>query len=134
MTWLTFRAEFVHDARSSDDLSLHITVGILAYNWADLLLEAIADASLKDPAFRKSLPPGFAREGFDRGQAQEICQRLLERMAASSDCAPILDYFADRWISASPPLLNGQNGSTRVIGPTKDRKRCRPAKQCGIPH
>ena len=62
----------VHDARSSEELSLHITVGILSYRWADLLLEFVADASLKDPAFRKSLPPGFAREDFDRGLAQEI--------------------------------------------------------------
>lgn len=98
----------VHDARSSEELSLHITVGILCYRWADLLLEFVADSSLKDPAFRKSLPPGFAREDFDRTQAQEIVRSLLERLAANSDCKSILDYFADKWISASPPLLNGQ--------------------------
>lgn len=98
----------VHDARSSEELSLHITVGILFYSWADLLLEFVADSSLKDPAFRKSLPPGFAREDFDRAQAQEIVRSLFERLAANSDCGSILDYFGDKWISASPPLLNGQ--------------------------
>ena len=98
----------VHDARSSEELSLHITVGILSYRWADLLLEYVADTSLKDPAFRKSLPPGFARGDFDRGQAQEILKSLLKRLAANLDCGPVLDYFADKWIGASPPLLNGQ--------------------------
>ena len=98
----------VHDARSSKELSLHITVGILCYRWADLLLEWVADASLNDPAFRKSLPPGFAREDFDRGRAQEIVQTLLELLAGNSDCGAILDYFADKWIAASPPLLNEQ--------------------------
>jgi ribosomal protein L16 Arg81 hydroxylase len=98
----------VHDARSSEELSLHVTVGILSYCWADLLVEFVADASLKDPAFRKSLPPGFAREDSDRGHAQEIFQTLLKRLAGNSDCRPLLSYFADKWIAASPPLLNGQ--------------------------
>jgi hypothetical protein len=100
----------VHEARSSENLSLHITVGILCYRWADLLLEFVADASLKDPAFRRGLPPGFAREDSDRSRAQEIFGSLLQRLATNSDCASILGRFADRWISACPPLLNGQMG------------------------
>jgi bifunctional lysine-specific demethylase and histidyl-hydroxylase MINA len=64
----------VHDARSSEELSLHITLGILCYRWADFLLELVADASEKDPAFRKALPPGFAREGFDTRHAKETLQ------------------------------------------------------------
>ena len=105
----------VHDARSSEDLSLHITVGVLSYCWADILLEFVADASLKDPAFRKSLPPGFAREDFDRSLAQQLSRGLLERLAANPDCGPILDHFADRWISASAPLLNGQMDQLALV-------------------
>lgn len=98
----------VHEARSSENLSLHITVGILCYRWADLLVEFVADASLKDPAFRRGLPPGFARDDSDRSHAQEIFRSLLKRLATNPDCAPILDRFAERWISACTPLLNGQ--------------------------
>lgn len=98
----------VHDARSSENTSLHLTVGILSYRWADLLLEFVADASLKDPAFRKGLPPGFAREGFDRNEAQKIFASLLKRLAENPDSAPLLDRFADRWIASCPPLLSGQ--------------------------
>lgn len=105
----------VHEARSSEKLSLHITVGILCYRWADLLLEFVADASLKDPAFRRGLPPGFAREDFDRSHAQEIFGSLLKRLATNSDCATILCHFADRWISARPPLLNGQMGQLALL-------------------
>jgi len=100
----------VHEARSSENLSLHITVGILCYRWADLLLEFVADASLKDPAFRRGLPPGFARDDSDRRRAQEIFGSLLQRLATNPDCASVLDRFAERWISACPPLLNGQMG------------------------
>src|SRR5262249_16382396 len=31
----------VHDARSSDEVSLHITLGVLCYRWVDLLLELV---------------------------------------------------------------------------------------------
>jgi ribosomal protein L16 Arg81 hydroxylase len=105
----------VHEARSSETLSLHITVGILCYRWADLLLEFVADSSLKDSAFRRGLPPGFAREDSDGSQAQEIFASLLKRLATNSDCAPILDRFADRWISSCPPLLDGQMAQLALL-------------------
>ena len=98
----------VHDARSSDELSLHITLGVLSYRWVDLLLEFVAEAAIKDPAFRKGLPPGFGREEFDRRQTQEIFEDLIQRLAKHSDIDFILNRFAEQWISACPPILQGQ--------------------------
>jgi ribosomal protein L16 Arg81 hydroxylase len=98
----------VHDARSGENVSLHITVGVLSYTWADLLLELAADVSLSDPAFRKSLPPGFAREEFDRKKAGEAFRNLLQRLSAKAQFEEILDRFVDEFISTSPPLLRGQ--------------------------
>jgi ribosomal protein L16 Arg81 hydroxylase len=97
-----------HDARSSDDLSLHITLGVLCYRWVDFLLELVANASLNDPAFRKALPPGFAREEFNGDRAKEILQELVQRLATGSDLEATLGRFIDHWISACPPLLTGQ--------------------------
>ncbi|MGH9395601.1 MAG: cupin domain-containing protein [Terriglobia bacterium] len=98
----------VHDARSTDSVSLHITAGILRYTWTDLLLELVANASLSDPAFRKSLPPGFARQEFDREQARETLHSLLQRVWTKSNFEAILHSFTDEFISACPPLLRGQ--------------------------
>lgn len=98
----------VHDARSSDNISLHITAGILRTTWTDLLLEFVAEASLNDPAFRKSLPPGFARADFDRGQARATFRHLLQQLSAKANFEAILDRFADEFVSACPPLLRGQ--------------------------
>jgi ribosomal protein L16 Arg81 hydroxylase len=98
----------VHDARSGEDVSLHITVGVLSYTWADLLLEAAADLSLNDLAFRKALPPGFARQEFDRAQARETFGNLLQQLSAKSNLDAILDRFVDEFISTCPPLLRGQ--------------------------
>lgn len=97
-----------HDARSTDTVSLHVTAGILRYTWTDLLLEFVASASLRDAAFRKSLPPGFARTGFDRGQAKETLKGLLRRATESGDFDAALDHFAGDFFSKCRPLLRGQ--------------------------
>jgi len=98
----------VHDAQSGEDLSLHITAGVLARTWTDLLLEFVADACLNDPAFRKSLPPGFARPGFDRGEPHKAFENLLQKLADKPNLDPVLDRFVDGFVSACPPLLRGQ--------------------------
>ncbi|HEV2206676.1 MAG TPA: cupin domain-containing protein [Candidatus Acidoferrales bacterium] len=98
----------MHDARSTDTVSLHITVGILAYTWTDLLLECVAEACLNNAAFRKSLPPGFARDGFPKQQAREIFSQLVQHLAERARPDEMLDRFADELLSSCPPLLRGQ--------------------------
>ncbi|PYV25589.1 MAG: hypothetical protein DMG24_08925 [Acidobacteria bacterium] len=98
----------VHDARSTDEVSLHITAGILGYTWTDLLLELVSDVCLSDPAFRKALPPGFAGNEFDRALGRETLRKLLQKVSAQSNFDLILDRFIDEFISKSPPLLRGQ--------------------------
>jgi lysine-specific demethylase/histidyl-hydroxylase NO66 len=71
-------------------------------------LEWVADAALSDPAFRKSLPPGFAAPEFDRKQAREILQSLLRQVSTKSDFGTVLDRFVDEFLSACPPILTGQ--------------------------
>jgi ribosomal protein L16 Arg81 hydroxylase len=97
-----------HEARSTDTVSLHITTGILRYTWADLLLECVAAAGLKDPAFRKALPPGFARSDFDRTAARGMSGRLLREAAHESNFDAALDYFVDKFMRSCPPVLEGQ--------------------------
>ena len=105
----------MHDARSSEQLSLHITVGVLCYRWADLLLEFVAESTLRDPALRRGLPPGFARKESARRQAQQVFVSLLERLAINSDCGPLLSRFGDQWISACPPILRGQMDQIELL-------------------
>jgi len=105
-----------HDARSTDTVSLHITAGILRFTWTDLLLEFVASASLRDAAFRKSLPPGFARTGFDRAQARETVRELLRRVAASGDFDAALDHFTGEFFSRCRPLLRGQMAQMAALG------------------
>ncbi|HEU5412090.1 MAG TPA: cupin domain-containing protein [Candidatus Acidoferrales bacterium] len=105
----------VHDARSTDTTSLHITAGVLRYTWTDLLLEFLASASLRDTEFRKSLPPEFTREAFDRTQARENLLRLLKRAAEAGDFDGALEHFADDFISKSRPVLRGQMAQVAAL-------------------
>jgi ribosomal protein L16 Arg81 hydroxylase len=98
----------MHDAHSTDTVSLHITTGILRYTWTDLLLEALAGAALRDPAFRKALPQGFARQDFDKTQARETMRSLLQRASTEADFDAALGHFVEEFTSACPPLLRGQ--------------------------
>ncbi|HKW61018.1 MAG TPA: cupin domain-containing protein [Candidatus Acidoferrum sp.] len=98
----------VHDARSGDSISLHITAGILSYTWTDLLLEWLANACLNDQSFRKSLPPGFARPEFDRQEARQIFGTLSRKMSGDLNFEEVLDRFIGESLSARPPQLRGQ--------------------------
>ena len=105
----------MHDARSSEELSLHITVGVLCYRWVDLLLEFVAESSLRDAALRRGLPPGFARKESARRHAQQVFVSLLNRLATNSDCGSLLSRFGDQFISACPPLLRGQMDQIELL-------------------
>ncbi|HEX5411130.1 MAG TPA: cupin domain-containing protein [Terriglobia bacterium] len=106
----------VHEARSADEVSLHITAGILRYTWADLLLEYVASACLNDAAFRHSLPPGFARPGFDKTQAKDVLLNLLGQVPSKADFDASLDRFLDDFVRSCPPLLEGQMAQMAGLG------------------
>jgi lysine-specific demethylase/histidyl-hydroxylase NO66 len=89
----------MHDAMTSgSESSLHITVGLITRTWADLMLEAVSEAALRTPALRKSLPPGYARAGFDRTAARAKLRELAETIAREVQLDPALDLLADNFI------------------------------------
>jgi len=98
----------LHEACATGGVSLHITLGILAYTWTDFLLESVADACLNDAAFRKALPFGFAGDGAPERQAREIFDRLLRHLSERVSPERILDRFVDEFLASCPPLLRGQ--------------------------
>jgi len=98
----------MHDAYTTDGLSLHITLGVLTSSWTDLLVEGIARVGLTDPEFRRSLPPGFAHEDFDRVRARETFAALMKKVAESADFDVLLQHFAADLRSTRHPLLEGQ--------------------------
>jgi ribosomal protein L16 Arg81 hydroxylase len=98
----------MHDARSTDKTSLHVTIGVLSYTWTDLMIDAITAMSLDDAAFRKSLPAGFARMDFDRRDARAYFGGLLRGLIEESQFDALLDDFADHFVGTREVPLPGQ--------------------------
>lgn len=118
----------MHDAVSTDADSCHITLGVLPNSWTDLLLEAVARVGLEDSELRRSLPSGYARQGFDRTAARAFFQDLLARVVAKADFDGSLDHFAEDLVSTRHPLLYGQMAQIQRL-PTltvDDRAGARP--------
>jgi hypothetical protein len=118
----------MHDATSTEEDSCHITLGVLPTSWTDLLLESIARVALDDEELRRSLPPGYARQGFDRTGARATFRKLLSHVVEKAELDPALDHFAEDLVSTRHPLLYGQMQQIHALpGLTvEDRAGARP--------
>jgi ribosomal protein L16 Arg81 hydroxylase len=118
----------MHDAQTTKSETLHITLGVLATSWTELLLEAVAKVALGDPDFRRTLPVGFARTEFDRTESRAFFRSLLQRVVERADFDAALDHFADDLVSTRHALLEGQMEQILRLPKltVKDRAGARP--------
>lgn len=100
----------VHEASTADGRSLHLTVGVNVYRWADLLLQTFAHISRRDVAFRRSIPGGALPA--DRSQLKAKFKELVERWAAAASADDAfehaLDMLADQFMGQLEMLPCGQ--------------------------
>jgi len=71
----------IHSATSSAETSLHITTGLTAYTWTDLLLQAVVAAGMNDVMLRENLPMGWPAR-LEDGQLAREYQARVERLVA----------------------------------------------------
>lgn len=116
----------MHDASTSGDAaSLHITCGLLVRTWAELVLEAVSEVCVGDPAFRQGLPPGFANRDFDRVEARTRFAALMAQLPERARLDSALDLLTDQFIRAREPDVRGTiEGAARALGGTY---RARPS-------
>ncbi len=96
-----------HSAHSTDETSLHITLGQIAKTWADVILEAVSAACLATPALRANLPAGFANPGYDPQEALAAFRAMFETVARETELAPILERMADDFVTSRRPDHSG---------------------------
>jgi hypothetical protein len=81
---------FYHEARASDDTSLHLSLSVYPHTWLDLFHEMMSF----EPEFRQALPPGARSEQLDRlrnrinfsmncDNVEGAMDRLIQKFAAS---------------------------------------------------
>jgi mannose-6-phosphate isomerase-like protein (cupin superfamily) len=125
----------VHDASTSGSGdSLHITVGLIVKTWADVMLEAVSEVALRSPGFRNSLPPGYARNNFDRTSAKAHFKKLAAMMASETDFDGAFDLFVDNFIRSRLPESGGTisgRGTPEIVGQTFRLRRFVPWRFAG---
>ena len=97
---------FLHHARSGDETSLHVTLGALAYRWADVLLEVMAQLCLADPAFRRALP--VAGPCFDGAAVRKTFTDLLARAVERANPDGVVEKLADEFVIGRRAFVPGQ--------------------------
>jgi len=99
---------FVHAARSASEVSLHATLGVLAYRWADVMIETMAQLCLSDPAFRRALPVSLGRPDFDLTAARRIFAGLLSRVFERANPDSVIERIADEFVVGRRAMIPGQ--------------------------
>ncbi|MGI9522731.1 MAG: cupin domain-containing protein [Hyphomicrobiaceae bacterium] len=96
-----------HSARSTDENSLHITLGLIGKTWADVMIEAVSEICLATPSLRANLPVGFATPGYDRSEAAATFRAMFETVVQDVEFAPILERIAEDFVTSRRPDLYG---------------------------
>ena len=98
----------MHDAISvGEKASLHITVGLIVKKWADLMLEALSEVAIRNPKFRRSLPPGFARPGYNNKSAKIYFDELINEFQKNSNFDEVFEVIKENFIRERNPNLRG---------------------------
>lgn len=103
-------------ANEGGEPSLHLTIGILAKRWADLILEAVGALMRDDPAFHRALPPGFATRPEAARAARQHFGPLLDTVASETRLEQALDRLARDFLHERRPDIAGVLASPRPSG------------------
>jgi len=113
---------FPHAAESRQEVSAHLTVGVLASTWKDVMSDVVSEV-VEDLAFRHSLPVGFAHD--EDALAADIADQVDQLRAALDKVDPsevarrtVRRFWSRRW-----PVLSGQLGQLMALGQVDDSSR-----------
>jgi len=98
----------LHDAVSTNEASLHVTVGIKGTTWGDLLLEAVSILVRRDATLRTSLPAGFAKRHSATVSVQRTLSKLKAKVGSNLPLSGALEELSDRFVYRRQPFLEGQ--------------------------
>lgn len=108
-----------HAARTLEQPSIHLTVGIRTLTWHEVARRAL-EAAAGEPALREALPAGFARDpGALAGEAAKRLRILAETVEGMDPVELLEEVVTDLWGSRRP-VLEGQLGQLLRLGEVDD--------------
>ena len=98
----------VHEAMTTDDSSVHLTVGVHVWRWADLLRDAILVLADKDVRLRKSVPLGMLGRGDADARALDATlDELLAAVVGNVNSREVLSRIGPRLAQRREPVPDG---------------------------
>ena len=95
----------MHSARSTGQASLHITLGLTAFTWAEFLVESVTAAALEEESLRRNLPRGFAHAGFPAAERERLFSEKLAFVQSRFDPEVVWRRFAGEVLATDVPLF-----------------------------
>ena len=95
---------FVHEAFTSEQASLHLTVGVNVYRWADLLGEALPALTREDQRFREAIPREVLGPAGPASAVRERFTELVKALAAVADVEKAVGKLGDQFFGQLLPL------------------------------
>ena len=95
----------MHSARSTGEGSLHITLGLTAFTWAEFLVESVNAAALEEESLRRNLPREFAREGFPVAERERLFGEKLAFVQSRFDAEVVWRRLTDEIQATNVPLF-----------------------------
>jgi ribosomal protein L16 Arg81 hydroxylase len=93
-----------HSARSTGETSLHLTTGLIAFTWTDVLLHAVTSAAENDVALRENLPMGTLT-GAARADRDALLRERLARLSELAATLPPWEFLQNEVIAHWEPCL-----------------------------
>jgi bifunctional lysine-specific demethylase and histidyl-hydroxylase NO66 len=94
---------WLHEALTSEDDSLHLTIGVSVITWLDALRDLLAECE-DDVEFRRSVP-------VDGEGAAELVELLAERVGGEQ----IAELVRSKFVAGRRPVLDGQLDDLRAV-------------------
>jgi bifunctional lysine-specific demethylase and histidyl-hydroxylase NO66 len=110
---------FLHSARAQEDLSAHLTIGIVTTTWDDVVRTVVAGIA-EEPDFRRALPPGYAGEPGALAAGVEETLSRLRKWLDGVDAQAVAATQARRFLAGRPPILAGQLHQLRALDALDD--------------
>ena len=81
----------MHAAVTTDEVSLHITLGLIAYSWAELAADCLSEITDRSPEWRANVPFGLAQRDPDGAATVERLRDMLGRLADEADLSKVIE-------------------------------------------
>ena len=120
----------MHSARSTDEASLHITLGLTAFTWAEFLVESVTAAALEEESLRRNLPREFAREGFPAAERERLFGEKLAFVQSRFDPEVVWRRFTDEVLATDVPLFTDL--FSQRLRPDRLTPRSRVRRRAGL--